>query len=426
MIEAKTIKYKKTGLDWMPEVPEHWEVKRLGGLFEERNETVSENDYAPLSVTMKGIVPQLESAAKTMHVDNRKKVCIGDFAINSRSDRRGSGGTSNLEGSVSIVNTVLKPSNFYLPEYIHFLLTNKLFQDEYYAKGKGIVADMWSTRFSEMKTIYLPVPPKNEQDAIVQYIKAQEEKINLFIQKKQRFIELLKEQRQGIITIAITKGVDVNTKSKNSRVEWLGDVPAHWKIVRLKFLGESFIGLTYSPVELVDKEDGIFVLRSSNIQNGKFTTEDNVYVNKEIPEKLILKKGDILLCSRNGSAELIGKNILIDEESAGNTFGAFMTVFRSKLNYYLFYFFNSNVFKSQTSLFATSTINQLTNSILSNLTIAYPESFDEQMRIIEHIKTETATIDKAIAKAEREIELIREYKEAMIAEAVMGRVLNRI
>ncbi|HML57587.1 MAG TPA: restriction endonuclease subunit S [Ferruginibacter sp.] len=420
MITTK-IKYKATGLKWISEIPEHWELKRLGGLFDERNETVSENDFNPLSVTMQGIVPQLESAAKTMHVDNRKKVCIGDFAINSRSDRRGSGGLSALEGSVSIVNTVLKPSAYYLPEYTHFLLTNKLFQDEYYAKGKGIVADMWSTRFSEMKTIFLPVPPKAEQDEIVQYIKAQEEKINLFIQKKQRFIELLKEQRQTIITNAITKGVDDNTKTKNSRVEWLGNVPEHWKIVRLKFLGESFIGLTYSPIDLVDKDEGTFVLRSSNIQNGKFTTDDNVYVNKEIPEKLILKKGDILLCSRNGSAELIGKNILIDEESEGNSFGAFMTVFRSDLNYYLYYFFNSNVFKSQTALFATSTINQLTNGILSNLTIAFPENIDEQKRIIEHIKTETATIDTAIAKADREIELIREYKEAMIAEAVMGK-----
>ncbi|NLT50345.1 MAG: restriction endonuclease subunit S [Ignavibacteria bacterium] len=167
MIETGKITYKKTDLDWMPEVPEHWEIMRLGGLFEERNEIVSEKDYMPLSVTMQGIVPQLETAAKTMHVDNRKLVCIGDFAINSRSDRRGSGGLSSLNGSVSIVNTVLKPSKYYIPEYTHYLLTNKLFQDEYYAKGKGIVADMWSTKFSDLKTIYLPVPPKNEQDEIV-------------------------------------------------------------------------------------------------------------------------------------------------------------------------------------------------------------------------------------------------------------------
>ena len=245
--------FKKTGLDWMPEVPQHWEVKRLGGLFEERNETVSENDFMPLSVTMKGVVPQLESAAKTMHVDNRKKVCIGDFAINSRSDRRGSGGLSALEGSVSIVNTVLKPSAYYLPEYTHFLLTNKLFQDEYYAKGKGIVADMWSTRFSEMKTIFLPVPPKDEQDKIVQYIKAQEEKINLFIQKKLRFIELLKEQKRNIYRERIINGLNKAVAKRTTKFEWLGEIPNHWELKRLKNVSEN---LNYRRIPIDAAERG--------------------------------------------------------------------------------------------------------------------------------------------------------------------------
>jgi len=266
------------------------------------------------------------------------------------------------------------------------------------------------------------VPPKEEQDEIVQHIKEQSRKINQFIQKKKRFIELLKEQRQSIITKAITKGITKNVTYKDSGIEWLGEIPLHWNLIKLKFIGESIIGLTYSPLEMVDEDDGILVMRSSNIQNGKFTLDDNVFVNKEIPEKLITRKGDILLCSRNGSASLIGKNILIDEESEGKTFGAFMTIFRSPLFNYLYQFFNSNIFKSQTALFATSTINQLTNDILSNLKVAYPESIEEQNQIIEYIKIETANIDTAIAKAEREIELIKEYKGAMISEAVMGKI----
>jgi len=162
-----------------------------------------------------------------------------------------------------------------------------------------------------------------------------------------------------------------------------------------------------------------------SLLDGLSKTKDLIdLVKKEIPEKLLTKKGDILLCSRNGSADLIGKNIMIDEISEGKTFGAFMTVFRSSLNNYLYYFFNSNIFKSQTSLFATSTINQLTNGILNNLKVAFPEDEKEQEQIIMHIKTETQTIDTAIAKAEKEIELIKEYKEAMIAEAVMGNMKN--
>lgn len=322
--------------------------------------------------------------------------------------------TSNFMARLNVVGDINKEFLYY---YFRFLYYRRLNHPAIKATTGIQNLDLYAYLQNP-----IPIPTPKEQTEIVSFINYTSAKITHFIQTKQRFIELLKEQRQTIITNAITKGVDDNTKTKNSGVEWLGNVPSYWKIVRLKFLGESFIGLTYSPIDLVDKDEGTFVLRSSNIQNGKFTTDDNVYVNKGIPKKLILKKGDILLCSRNGSAELIGKNILIDEESEGNSFGAFMTVFRSDLNYYLYYFFNSNVFKSQTALFATSTINQLTNGILNNLTIAFPENIDEQKRIIEHIKTETATIDTAIAKAEREIELIREYKEAMIAEAVMGKM----
>lgn len=424
---ATAVENTKTA--WLGEFPAHWEVLRIKNLFQEmdsRSETGSEellsvSHYTGVTLKRESLENEDDHLTNAESLVGYKLVQQGDLVINIMLAWNGSLGISPYNGITSPAYCVYRIKGDNNPEYFGYLFTTNLFKAEFRRHSTGIIDSRLRLYSDKFFSIFTVVPPKNEQDEIVQYIKAQEEKINLFIQKKQRFIELLKEQRQTIITNAITKGVDVNKKSKNSGVEWLGDVPDHWKIVRLKFLGESFIGLTYSPVELVDKNEGIFVLRSSNIQNGKFTTEDNVYVNKEIPEKLILKNGDILLCSRNGSAELIGKNILIDEQSAGNTFGAFMTVFRSKLNYYLYYFFNSNVFKSQTSLFATSTINQLTNSILSNLTIAYPESLDEQKRIIEHIKTETATIDTAIAKAEREIELIREYKEAMIAEAVMGK-----
>ena len=427
-----TMAVENTKTAWLGEFPAHWEVLRIKNLFLEmdsRSETGSEellsiSHYTGVTLKRESLENEDDHLTNAESLVGYKLVQQGDLVINIMLAWNGSLGISPYNGITSPAYCVYRIKGANNPEYFGYLFSTNLFKAEFRRHSTGIIDSRLRLYSDKFFSIFTVVPPKEEQDEIVQYIKAQEEKINLFIQKKQRFIELLKEQRQTIITNAITKGVDVNKKSKNSGVEWLGDVPDHWKIVRLKFLGESFIGLTYSPVELVDKNEGIFVLRSSNIQNGKFTTEDNVYVNKEIPEKLILKKGDILLCSRNGSAELIGKNILIDEQSAGNTFGAFMTVFRSKLNYYLYYFFNSNVFKSQTSLFATSTINQLTNSILSNLTIAYPESLDEQKRIIEHIKTETATIDTAIAKAEREIELIREYKEAMIAEAVMGKRKN--
>lgn len=408
------VKYKKTGMDWMPEVPEHWDVKRLGGLFEERKETVSENDYIPLSVTMKGIVLQLDSAAKTMHVDNRKKVCIGDFAINSRSDRRGSGGVSTLEGSVSIVNTVLKPSAYYLPEYTHFLLTNKLFQDEYYAKGKGIVADMWSTRFSEMKTILLPVPPKDEQDEIVQYIKAQEDKINLFIQKKQRFIELLKEQRQSVIDLAITQGTNRATKFIDSSEKWIGKIPQNWQLRKLKFC----VSLNSNEIDETEIDEDVFKLALENIDKwtGKFIDTGNpLFEGKGVP----FKAGDVLF---NKLRPYLAKAFIA--KSSGFCVGELL-VLTPNAEYFTSEFLFQRLMTSEfVDVVNSSTYGakmpRASWNFIGNLKIPIPP-IEEQKQIVSHIKTETATIDTAIVKAEREIELIREYKEAMIAEAVMGK-----
>jgi len=127
---------------------------------------------------------------------------------------------------------------------------------------------------------------------------------------------------------------------KDSGLEWLGEIPSHWKVKKLKYLGEAIIGLTYSPDDVVDESEGTLVLRSSNIQNKKLAFEDNVYVRKEIPEKLRTQKNDILICARNGSRALIGKNALIDESAEGVSFGAFMSIFRSEYNSYLSTVFN--------------------------------------------------------------------------------------
>ena len=101
--------YKETGIEWIPTIPKGWEMKKINDLFIERKEKVSDRDYPPLSVTKFGVLPQLDTAVKTKDGDNRKKVCAGDFVINSRSDRRGSSGISPMDGSVSLINIILQP-----------------------------------------------------------------------------------------------------------------------------------------------------------------------------------------------------------------------------------------------------------------------------------------------------------------------------
>ena len=122
--------YKDSGVPWLGCIPEHWEVLRLGSQFKERKQKVSDKDYAPLSVTKQGILPQLDSAAKSNDGDNRKKVCSGDFVINSRSDRKGSSGISPYMGSVSLINTVLTPISLN-SRFVHSFFRSHAFQEEF-------------------------------------------------------------------------------------------------------------------------------------------------------------------------------------------------------------------------------------------------------------------------------------------------------
>ncbi len=423
-----TATYNKSA--WLGNYPAHWQVLRIKNIFSEiedrstsgNEELLSVSHYTGITLKRDSLENEDDFISNAETLEGYKRVAKGDLVINIMLAWNGSLGISPFDGITSPAYCVYRTKVNNNSEYFGYLFATNLLKTEFRKKSTGIIDSRLRLYSDKFFSIFSVVPPVEEQNKIVEYIKTQSQKINHFIAKKQQFIALLKEQRQSVITKAITKGVNDKASFKPSNIEWLGDIPTHWKLLKLKYVGESFIGLTYSPSEIVDEGEGTLVLRSSNIQNGKYTLDDNVFVNKEISDKLTTKIGDILLCSRNGSADLIGKNILIDENSAGHSFGAFMTIFRSSLNHYLYYFFNSNIFKSQTSLFATSTINQLTNSILSNMKIAYPENLAEQLEIINHIKTETATIDTAIAKTEREIELIKEYKEAMIAEAVMGKV----
>lgn len=223
----------KTDVSWLPKIPAHWELKKINALFSERKTKVSDKDFAPLSVTKKGILPQLEHAAKSNDSDNRKLVKAGDFVINSRSDRKGSCGVSPYDGSVSLINIVLTPRSGLNSQFVHYLLRNYRFSEEYYRNGRGIVADLWTTRYSEMRTILLPVPPRTEQDQIVRFLDWKVSEINKLIGIRQKEIKELNELTRVIVHHAIT-GKYLNAKTKQSGIEWIGTIPDTWEIRHVK------------------------------------------------------------------------------------------------------------------------------------------------------------------------------------------------
>ncbi len=202
----KKCEYVNPGNQWFGLIPSHWKSSIIGSEFKIRNTKVSDVDYTPLSVTKlpEGIIPQMDQVAKSDAHDDRKLVKKGDFVINSRSDRKMSCGVSNYDGSVSLINIVLEPSGAILPEYCHYLLKNPLFAEEFYKWGHGIVADLWTTNADDLKRISIPVPPKDEQLEIVDYLSDKCKKIESLIAIKQQKIEKLNNYKKSLIYEYVT------------------------------------------------------------------------------------------------------------------------------------------------------------------------------------------------------------------------------
>lgn len=204
------VKFKPTNISWLPEIPEHWKMSKVSSHFRQRNEKVSDKKYSPLSVSKIGITPQLDNVALSNAEGNsRKLVKVGDYAVNSRSDRKGSCGVSNYEGSVSLITIVLEPFDID-GGYVHYLFRSSPWVEEFYRNGRGIVADLWTTNYQMMKGMYLPVPPIEEQHAIVSYITERVAKIDSLVEKLNKEIECIKEYKQRLISDVITGQIKVS------------------------------------------------------------------------------------------------------------------------------------------------------------------------------------------------------------------------
>lgn len=203
------VKMKATNIPWLPEIPEHWEMTKVSSHFKQRNEKVSDKDYPALSVSKQGVTPQLANVAlSNAEGSSRKLVKVGDYAVNSRSDRKGSCGVSKYEGSVSLITIVLEPFNID-GDYVHYLFRSNPWIEEFYRNGRGIVADLWTTNYQMMKSMYMPIPPRSEQHAIVSFIKEKEEKIDALTSKLQQEIESIKEYKQRLISDVVTGQIKV-------------------------------------------------------------------------------------------------------------------------------------------------------------------------------------------------------------------------
>lgn len=416
---------KDSGAEWIKEIPANWELSKIGALYTQRNEKVSDKDYPPLSVTMKGILPQLATAAKTDDGDNRKLVRIGDFAINSRSDRRGSCGISPYDGSVSLINTILTPRKKMHPGYYNWLFHTTLFADEFYKWGHGIVDDLWTTRWQEMKRILVPVPPYETQSAIASYLDAQCAKIDEIIAQAKASIEDYRQWKASIIYEAVTKGLDPNVEMKDSGIEWIKQIPQHWGKSKIKKVAQAFNGDRSSNYPSGDDivSSGILFITSNNL--GAIELNIGIPSNKYItPQKYNELRGakvqinDIVFCLRGS----VGK-CSINKQIMEGTIASSLVVIRAEsinpdyLNYVL-----QNSAVSEMALTTAIGIGSLNLSAENIMSFVIPlPSPAEQSIIVRYLNHKCKTVEGLITEKQSLIDDLESYKKSLIYEVVTGK-----
>ncbi|MCM1142874.1 MAG: restriction endonuclease subunit S [Muribaculum sp.] len=419
-------KLKDSGIPWIGLIPEHWNASKIGQLYDNRYERVSDRDYEPLSVTMQGILPQLETAAKTDDGDNRKLVRKGDFAINSRSDRRGSCGISPQDGSVSLINLILAPRTSMDAGYYNWLFHTSLFADEFYSWGHGIVADLWTTRWQEMKNIAIPVPPIEEQERIAAWLDAKCGEIDELVEVERQMISDLEAYRQAVITEAVTHGLNPDAPTKLTSIEGIDSIPNDWKEVNLLkviYLRARLGWRGLKAEEYVDK--GYPFLSAFNIVNNALVWENLNFISKlrydESPE-IKLSLHDILIV-KDGAG--IGKCARVEDmpmgESTVNSSLGVITV-SDMLHYsYLFYFFLSQPFQNNVFLLKNGMgVPHLTQEKMKTVRIPLPP-IAEQREIAEYLDAKCAEIDALTKVKQEKIETLKAYRQSLIFEAVTGK-----
>lgn len=420
---------KYSGVEWIGEIPENWKLNKIGQLFNLRNEKVSDKYYSPLSVSKGGIVPQMENVAKSDASDDRKLVLKGDFAINSRSDRKMSCGVSPLDGSVSLINTILYPKNddVIYNNYMNYLLKNYGFAEEFYRWGHGIVADLWTTKWQEMKSIMLPLPSVQKQKATYDFLNQKTAEIDSLIDIENQQIEKLKEYKQAVITEAVTKGLDKNVPLKDSGVEWIGKIPEGWNTIKIKFTSwlKGRIGWDgLKSGEFI--EEGPYLITGTDFIDGGINWDTCVHISEErfMEDELLHIYENDLLITKDGT---IGKLAIVKDCPKKVSLNSGVMIIRNTtkwkyLDKYLYYILSSEQFYLWYGLSQSgnSTIKHLYQGQFYNFEFTYPD-LNEQKKISDYLDEKCADIDKLIEIKKQKIDQLDEYKKSLIYEYVTGK-----
>ena len=401
---------KDSGIEWVGQMPADWELVKIATLYSIRNTKVSDIDYPPLSVTMQGILPQVETAAKTNDHDNRKLVKKGDFAINSRSDRRGSCGISEHDGSVSLINTVLKPNRMMNSQYYNWLFHTPLFADEFYKWGHGIVDDLWTTGWQEMKKITVPFPATIVQEKIANLLDAKCAEIDALTADIEKQIVTLEQYKRSVITEAVTKGLNPDAEMKESGTEWLGKIPASWEISRIA----SVYSLRNTKVSDYEYQP-LSVTMKGIVPQLETAAKTNAHDDRKL-----VKVGDFAINSRSDRRGSCGISSMDGSVSLINTILKPL----SKMNpRYYNWLFHTESFADEFYKWGHGIVDDLWTTgwqEMKRIIIPFP-SLEEQEQIACFLDNKCGEIDCVLQSKQNQRDTLSEYKKSLIYEYVTGK-----
>jgi len=418
-------KYNSVAYDYATELPDGWQLLPNIAIFQERIDRGHINEEL-LSITIgKGVIKQTDVDIKKDSSNEDKSkyklIKVGDIAYNKMRMWQGALGYSDYQGISSPAYVILKPKMKISPRFFHYMFRSNFYTNYSKRFSYGIVDDQLSLRYTDFKRMYSIVPPLEVQNSIVAYLDKKKREIDKFIRNKERLVELLELNRQRKIFDAITKGIDKNFELKESGFPWIGLIPKHWELKKIKSFA-NHVQRGSSPTYVNESE--LVVISQASISSGFIDDAKFKYQSKAKIEhfKGRLFKDDVLLASTGGG--VLGKSIVFNRE--GNYIAdGHLTIIRDKkkrFNSKFLYYFLSINFDFIEGYLGQGSTNQteLQRGWFRDLYLPFPE-LNEQERIVDFVNEFNEEINSAISKAQKEISSIKEYREALITDLVTGK-----
>lgn len=419
---------KCSGLSWLGDVPEHWQVRRIKTLFHEKDERSGDGTGTLLSLTrLRGLIPHAEASNRVASAEDlsKYKVCRrGDLVMNRMQAWSGMFGVSRYDGLVSPDYSVFAPTDTPHVEYFEHLFKTPLLVDQFARRSKGIGTGFNRLYTPDFAAIAVTVPPHPEQAAIVRYLDHADRRIGRYIRAKQQLISLLNEQKKAIIHHAVTRGLDPNVRLRPSGVAWLGEVPEHWEVRRAKAVCSAIIDCKNRTPEAVD--GGTFtVVRTTCIRNGQFDPRGGYKTDEKNFLAWTLRGrprvGDVFF-TREAPA---GEACLVPKRN-DLCMGQRMMYFRPDPDLLDSRFLLLNIYGPLARTYVElatngSTVGHLRLGQVYALPILWCP-LEEQRAIVKYVEEATQEIDRAREVAQREIALLHEYRTRLITDVTTGKL----